>query len=374
MSDPAELTRLRDTARRCDGPADSRKVGELQVFESDRLEGVRRGFATRRACIPEQFALLKGEVSPRPGDLVLARVTGLGQHTRIELPEGRRSQLYRGDEIIVAYGHRYAPDQFEAEIPMDLGECHLVAAGGIASRMVSKHSRIKSPTRINPVGLLAHVDGTRLNLHDHRLDSRSIPKPLPPVAVVAGTSMNAGKTTTAANLIKGLVRSGRQVGAAKVTGTGAGGDFWQMKDAGASEVVDFTDAGYASTYMLPAAEVEKVFLRLLSHLGGLKLDAIVVEVADGILQQETMDLLASPGFRYYCNRLLLAAADSMGAVSAAHWLQTRGIEISAVSGSLTTSPLAVREASGILGLPVLGKRQLADPVVAAGLFYGTGDA
>ena len=45
-----------------------------------------------------------------------------------------------------------------------------------------------------------------------------------PVLIVAGTAMNAGKTTAAARLIKGLQRAGLRVGAAKVTGTGAGGD------------------------------------------------------------------------------------------------------------------------------------------------------
>jgi hypothetical protein len=261
--------------------------------------------------------------------------------------------MYRGDEILVAYGNRYAPDQFEAEVPPDLGECHLVAAGGIASRQVNKHSRVKNPTRIAPLGLLAGPDGTPLNVRDWRLDSRSIPKPLPPVVVVAGTAMNAGKTTAAANLIKGLHRAGKRVGAAKVTGTGAGGDYWQMKDAGACEVVDFTDAGYASTYMLSAPEVEKVFLRLLSHLGGLELDAIVLEVADGILQQESNDLLASEGFAFYCNRLLFAAGDAMGALAGVQWFQARGLEVTAVTGSLSASPLAARETTSALGLATI---------------------
>jgi hypothetical protein len=190
-------------------------------------------------------------------------------------------------------------------------------------------------------------------VRDWRLDSRSIPKPLPPVVVVAGTAMSAGKTTAAANLIKGLHRAGKRVGAAKVTGTGAGGDYWQMKDAGACEVVDFTDAGYASTYMLSAPEVEKVFLRLLSHLGGLELDAIVLEVADGILQQESNDLLASEGFAFYCNRLLFAAGDAMGALAGVQWFQARGLEVTAVTGSLSASPLAARETTSALGLATI---------------------
>ncbi|WP_334223705.1 hypothetical protein [Thiosocius teredinicola] len=332
-----------------------------------RLSRARRGFSTRRADISEAEYLLTGGVVPQPGDLVLAQVTNIGQHTRIEQPDGRRAQLYVGDEIVVAYGNRYAPDQFEAEVPDDLGACHLVAAGGIASQLINKNSRMKNPTRITPIGLLADADLKPLNLKKWRVDGQSIPKQLPPVIVVAGTAMNAGKTTAAARLIKGLERAGKRVGGAKVTGTGAGGDYWQMKDAGAVDVVDFTDAGYASTYLLGTKELEQGFLRLLSYLGNRNLDAIVVEVADGILQTETAELLASRGFGFYCSKLIFAASDAIGAHAGVQWLHSKGLKVGAISGSLTASPLAVREAMTATGLPVLSKQALADPDVALGL-------
>ena len=79
--------------------------------------------------------------------------------------------------------------------------------------MISRNSRIKRPTRIRPLGLIGDTQGRPLNLREWALDSRSIPKTLPPVIVVAGTAMNAGKTTAAASLIKGLVRAGKRVGA-----------------------------------------------------------------------------------------------------------------------------------------------------------------
>ena len=344
----------------------------VDIVDAQRLANARWGFTTRRARLPEGLLLLRDGVRPRQGDLVLARVAAVGHHTKLELPEGRRSQLYKGDEIVVTYANRYAPDQFEAEVPGDLDECHLVAAGGIAAKMLSKNARTRNPTRIQPLGLLADLHGRRLNVSDWRIDGRPFPKPLPPVIVVAGTAMNAGKTTAAARLIRGLVCAGKRVGAAKVTGTGAGGDYWQMKDAGACEVVDFTDAGYASTYQLASQEIEKLFLRLLSHLGGLQTDVIVVEVADGVLQAETAGLLASPGFSYYCDKLIFAASDAMGAVAGVQWLQSKGLHVSAVSGTLTASPLAIRETTSALGLPVLSKQVLSDPMVAVELLNDNG--
>ncbi len=179
---------------------------------------------------------------------MLARVEKVGHHKRIELEHGRRAPLFVGDEILVCYGHRYAPDQFESEVPQDLKMCHLVAGGGIASRCLLRHDTAKLPTLIQPLGLVGDAQGKPLNMADWALDEVAVKRPRPFVIVVVGTSMNAGKTTSAAYLIKGMSRSGMKVGAAKLTGTGAGGDRWLMQDAGAFEVVDFTDAGYASTY------------------------------------------------------------------------------------------------------------------------------
>lgn len=344
----------------------------VPVMTAEELADTRRGFSTRRVTLPQTVLLVEEGIEPRSGDLVLARVASIGQHTRIELPDGRRSHLYVGDHIIVAYGNRYAPDQFEAEVPSDLDECHLVAGGGIASRLINKHVGVKGPTRIKPLGLLADAGQRPFNLSDWKIKSRSIPNQLPPVLVVAGTAMNSGKTTTAARLIKGLQRAGKRVGAAKVTGTGAGVDVWQMRDAGAVEVVDFTDAGHASTYMLAPNEVEKVFVQLLSHLGGQQLDAIVVEVADGVLQAETAELLASSAFSFYCDRLLFAASDAMGAVAGVQWLCAKGLDVCAVSGALTAAPLAIRETSTATGLPVLSKKDLSDPAIALSLLSKKG--
>jgi hypothetical protein len=129
---------------------------------------------------------------PRAGDLVIARIETLGQHQRLESPHGRRAQLYEGDEILVAFGERYAPDQFEAVVPDNLEPCDLVAGGGVAGKVLSRHARIKRATRIQPIGLIADSAGRPVNLSGHALPQRPLRGPRPQVIAVAGTSMNAG--------------------------------------------------------------------------------------------------------------------------------------------------------------------------------------
>ncbi|AZQ38990.1 DUF1611 domain-containing protein [Streptomyces cyaneochromogenes] len=315
---------------------------------------------------------------PRAGDLVLCRVTQIGQHRFLGQVHGKRNRLFVGDKVVVAYGARYAPDQFEAEVPGDLGPCDLVAGGGIAGRVVSSHSRMKTPTQLEPLGLVTDEHGDVINLA--RLARPVVPAlaPRPRTIAVLGTSMNSGKTTVAAALIRGLGLAGRRVGAAKVTGTGAPGDPTLMADAGASRVIDFTDLGFPTTYQLPMPQVVRILRGAITDLTSHQADAIVLEIADGLLQQETAALMRTPEFRTGVDVIVFAAAESVSAVAGVRLLREAGLPVMALSGVLTSSPLAMAEAVAGADIPAYGSAALSDPAVAerllAGAVAGDGNA
>ncbi|MGE3855677.1 MAG: dethiobiotin synthase [Dehalococcoidia bacterium] len=329
-----------------------------------RVASAKRAFSTRRVTLEDARSLVVGAVRPRAGDLVLARVERLRQHGRLELPSGRRALLHPGDEIIVACGNRYASDQFEAYVPGALGEAHLVAAGGIAGVAASKSQAVQAATEITLLGLLGDAEGEPLNLARYALPEPEVHGSRPPVIAVFGTAMNSGKTTTARFLLRGLREAGYRAGYAKLTGTGAGGDYWAMMDAGAEAVFDFTDAGLASTYVAPIPVLERTSIDLIGHLTAAGCDRIVVEIADGLLQAETAGLMRSDIFRALVDRVVFAAGDAIAANSGVALLRAAGFEVAGVSGMLTTSPLAVREARGLLDVPVLSKDDLNDAAQA----------
>ncbi|HEV3010348.1 MAG TPA: hypothetical protein VGX52_15075 [Burkholderiales bacterium] len=285
----------------------------------------------------------------------------IGHHDGLQLPNGRRRQLFVGDEIVLAYGNRYACNQFEALVPETMGPCHMVAGGGIAARAVSWHDRIvKGPTHITPIALLAHEDGRRVNLRDFAVDPVALAiDSTPTVIPVLGSAMDSGKTQTAAFLVRGLAAGGLRVGYAKVTGTGAGGDTWLLKDAGADPVLDFTDAGLASTYMASPEEIDGVLVTLVAHIARQGVDAIVLEIADGIFQRETAALLRSALFARLVGGTVLAARDAMGASAGAESLRAVSIPVLALSGLLSASPLQCAEARAATGLPVYTREGLA---------------
>lgn len=327
-------------------------------------------FTTRRVPQGTACAVLPLGNAPRAGDLVLARVDALGCHCCLQLVNGRRRHLFVGEEVVVSYGNRYASNQFEAQVPETTGPCHLVAGGGIAARANSWHDSIgKGPTHITPLGFLANARGKRINLADFRLPTIEIAslKHQPPTIAVVGTSMDSGKTQTAAYLVRGLRAAGLRVGYAKITGTGAGGDFWWLKDAGADPVLDFTDTGMSSTYLADPEQLEEALVTLAGHLSLHGVDAIVLEIADGVLQRETAGLLASDTFYRLVGGIVLAARDAMGASAGVNWLANYGTPVLALSGVLTAAPLQIAEAWDATNLPAFDRESLASNEVAIDL-------
>ena len=164
--------------------------------------------------------------------------------------------------------------------------------------------------------------------------------------------MNAGKTLTGTSLVHGLKRAGYRVAGIKATGTGSGGDLWIVRDAGADLVLDFTDAGFASTYLAPAAELEAATLGLIKHAAAAACDVAVIEIADGLQQLETAALVRSTALRARVAGAMFAAYDAMGAKCGVDLLRALGHRVIALSGRLARSPLASREAELATGLRV----------------------
>ncbi len=340
---------------------------------ADRLQRASWAFTTRRVTREHPFRISHQATPPRPGDLVLARIDALGFHRGLQLCNGRKKTLFPGDEIVVAYGNRYAPNQFEAVIPKTLGPCHLVAGGGVASKAVSWHAQIdgRGPTLITPIGLLLRADGEPANLRDYAIEPiETLVASHPTTIAVVGTAMDSGKTSSAAFMVRGMVRAGLRAGYAKITGTGAGGDTFLLMDAGADPVLDFTDAGAVSTYLLALPDLERILITLVAHLDRAGVDAIVLEIADGILQVETAALIESPVFRSIVSGVFFAAGDAMGAVAGCNWLTQRKLAIAGLGGLMTAAPLQRLEATKATGMRTYTREDLEQPHVARSILSG----
>jgi uncharacterized protein YfaT (DUF1175 family) len=140
-----------------------------------------------------------------------------------------------------------------------------------------------------------------------------------------------------------------------------------MSDAGASPALDFTAAGVVSTYRVPEAQLVGIFETLSAHAMREGVEVLVVEVADGLYQQETALLARSAPFRALVDGVFFAARDALGAKAGVDWLREAGLSVIALSGTVTMAPLAVQETSEAVGLPVLPPSELANGETIADL-------
>ncbi|MEF9874583.1 MULTISPECIES: DUF1611 domain-containing protein [Micrococcaceae] len=351
-----------------------------QQIDAQRARTIRAAYTTRFVAAelqrnPQDFEIVRrANMVPRAGDVVIAAVTELGKHTRLQSPVSRRQLIFVGQEIMVAYGHRYAPDQFLAHVPDNLGPCQLVAGGGVASEVIEQHASIDMATQLQPAGLLMRhgkvvnlVDFAPLGIENASPRAAQVAAPRPPVIAVLGTSMNSGKSTTLGCLVNGLVNSGMEVAAGKATGTGAGNDPNLFTDAGAFSVCDFTDFGFPTTYRLDYETVRDLLVAMIREQSATGADAVVIEIADGLFQGETSRLLRDPIFAEHVDRVLFSAQDALGAQAGERILREAGLDVAAVSGVLTASPLAAMEAQAQLSTPVIGTFDLCQAEVAAAL-------
>jgi hypothetical protein len=318
---------------------------------------VKHGFTTHAVPLDRMAGVKDLDRVPQIGDLVLAEVLALGHHTRIEHRSGAPLHIFPGDLVMGAFGNRYATDQYEAYVPKELGaECHLVSIGGVCGEVVSQHPSMDPPTRLRIVGGVCDDQGRLLNLRAFGLPPHS--DGARGVILVVGSAMNAGKTTTVGTLARALKQGGSRVAAAKITGTAAGKDPRYFVSCGAKPVLDFTYAGYPSTYMLSLEELMGIHRTLVGHLRKANPEHIIVEVADGIFQRETRMLLDNVEFRQSIAHVFFAASDSLSAECGARAVKAYGLPLRALAGAFTQSPLAMREAEAATGFRCLSVEQM----------------
>lgn len=301
---------------------------------------------------------------PAIGDVALAEVKQIGKNTALELNNGRRCALHAGDLIAVAFGNRYATKQFEGYARVQDGQCDLLSMGGLGGIVESKHDGVAGPTKLRILGAIG-------DQHQRPLNSANFA--LPPVtsqgrihvAVVCGTSMDAGKTHTVMCTIKGLRNQGYRVAGVKLTGSATGRDTWSMLDAGACTALDFTDGGWPSTYLCTREQLLRLYQLLIGHAREREAEWVVVEIADGLLQGETAALLNSPQLRSTVDFFLFAAGEPMAAVGGVGMLRQWGIEPLAVSGVVSMSPLNVREVEAAVKLRCLTAGELQNGALAS---------
>lgn len=310
---------------------------------------------------------------PNTGDVAVFEVLEIGKHKAIQGASGKNSYIFPGDYIMAAFGNRYATNQFEGYVPTRvMGQYQILGQGGCVGVLHSSHAKLEAvgATQVRLVGYAENESGEIINtefLAEQPKDFRPLKKRKYEVVLSVGSSMDSGKTTSAAYLCRGLKKAGNKVGFIKLTGTVFSKDKRFVADCGADKAVDFSNLGFPSTYMYPMRTLLQIYETLLSKIEEIDPDYVVVEIADGLLQRETSMLLNHQGFMKTVNHIMLSCGDSLGVLSGLSFLKELDRRPFAISGLINASPLLVEEVRRTVEIPVLGLNDLMSPMVTGRL-------
>jgi hypothetical protein len=284
---------------------------------------------------------LTDRLSTRQGTVLAAQVLhDKSVYDEMELPTGRMSKLKKDDIIAVALGERMALKGFVGHLPKTLKTddvINLLNIGGVAGICTSANVReVGEPLRIRVLGGIER-GGKLLNIGQAALfrPASRLKSSIPLIMITAG-SMDSGKTTVAAEIIKTLTRIGMRLAAAKLTGVGAMRDLYKMEDYGVYESVSFVDAGITSTANVDHETVIKVAKGALNHLSRKRPDAILVELGDGIIgKYGVLPILKDPEIQKNVRLHIACARDPAGAVKLAEDCARIGVPVDIISGPIT---------------------------------------
>lgn len=295
---------------------------------------------------------------PQVGDLVYGEISQLGHHTMLESVSARLHMIHDKTRSVFVYGNRYASDHYEGFVPEgNKKEVDLIARGGVIGEVACQNDLIPSPTKVKVLGYICDADKNIINTRDHVLinpKKEPTSKKRSKLILCVGTSMNSGKSYTAAACCYAISSMDKIVRAAKITGTASLKDILLMQDCGAQHIADFTYFGYPSTYMLEMNELLNIFNGVDMKYGNNLKKYLVYEFADGIMQRETEMLLNHPDVKKRIHKLIFCAGDAAGVKGGIEILQNRfDLKPDAISGLCSSSPLAIREIQSFTDIPII---------------------
>jgi hypothetical protein len=285
----------------------------------------------------------------RCGDYVVGEtLASQGSDRLVELTNGRMVSVYESDLVVGSFGRRAATLEvvgdwraIEADLRFDA-----LTSGGVFGRATSKSTFLKPLLQLRYRGHV-FVDGVSRNMKDYVPDPPKATFDIP-VILIIGTSMDTGKTLTACVIVRLLKSLGLRVGGAKLAGVARYRDILAMRDGGADVILDFVDAGLASSYC-DRAEYGHALDYLLARFAAEKVDVAVIEVGASPLEPYNGEL-AVERLRHFVRFLVLCASDPYAVVGVEQAFQAKA---DIIAGRATCTSAAVHLLKRLSPVPAL---------------------
>jgi hypothetical protein len=230
----------------------------------------------------------------------------------------------------------------------------VLAASGVVGELVGGSPLDEAyVARVRYLGAVYGHRGKRLNIRQFAVTGAAEPDRNAPVYLIVGTSGEVGKTTAGVAVMRALHLQGHTtVIALKATGGCSVAEIALYRDFGAARAFDCLDFGLVGTYPVGRAGIGDIFAGALDFCLSIPADAVVVECG-GDLLGNVPEFLTCLKARRSEPKIILAAADALGALGAKHVLAEIGLAINLITGPCTDTPALREHTEALCGIPAI---------------------
>ena len=290
------------------------------------------------------------------GDYVVGEVGQPHGLSSIELANGRMVEVAEGDLVVGAFGQRCATLEAVGDwrfIGDDL-QMEALTAAGLFGKVTSKSAFLPA---LLPLKYRGHVlvAGKKAAMRNFVPILPEVPFTLP-IVLIVGTSMSAGKTSTAKAVVRLLKEADLKVVGAKLTGAGRYRDILTVKDAGADWIFDFVDVGLPST-ACPPEEYRGALRQLLARVMEVDADVLVAEAGASPLEPYN-GATAIAEIESNVRFMVLCASDPYAVLGVAHAFKRQPELVAGAAANTHAGIQLVEKLSGLRALDLLNRESL----------------
>jgi hypothetical protein len=318
---------------------------------------VKRTSALRR--VPPLELIRLQSACGSEGDVCAFELPRDGLPITVESPTGRGMEIGPGDVFLATPGYREARRWSVGTIPdgglVPGNDYWVLSESGVVGELISRSpSKMGHLRRVHYVGVVCGDRGETLNIRQFALTNSGGTDCNAPVYLIIGTSSSVGKTTAGVAVLRALrLRGYTTVIALKATGTSSVREIARYLDFGAAQAFDSVDFGFPTTYPVGRKGIIDIFFNALDYCFSLPADAVVVECAGDPVSANAPELLSCLKARRSDLKIVLAAADALGAMGAKHALAEIGLAISLVTGPCTDTAILRERTEALCGIPAI---------------------
>ena len=318
---------------------------------------VKRTSALRR--VPALEAIRFGLEYGLEGDVCAFELPRGAFPITVESPTGRMMAIAPGDAFLATPGYRESKWWAVGSIPagglVPGSDYWVLADSGVVGELIGGSPLDEGYLgRVRYLGVVYGNRGERLNIRQFAVTGSAGTDRNAPLYLILGTSGNVGKTTAGIAVLRALRMKGYStVIALKATGTSSLAEIARYQDFGAAHVFDCIDFGLPATYPSHRSEFGDIFANALEFCLSLPVAALVVECGGDLFGAGVPEFLACLKARRSNFKIILATADTLGALGAKHALAEIGLAINLIAGPCTDTPILRERTEELCSIPAI---------------------